>query len=90
MDNHVVEFETDRRIGWEPVAGKGHPAMGGRLGHRWSYVLTPDGPHATVVTEIYDCSSAPLEFRQGMNNGEQWRENMEATLQRLDEVAGSS
>ncbi|HEX3795829.1 MAG TPA: dimethyladenosine transferase [Acidimicrobiales bacterium] len=90
MDNHVVEFEADRRIGWEPVAGKGHPEIGGRVGHRWSYWLTPDGPDATVVTEIYDCSSAPIEFRRGMNNGEQWRKDMEATLQRLDEAARGS
>src|SRR5262249_27106695 len=25
MNNHVVEFEPDRRIGWEPEAGRGHP-----------------------------------------------------------------
>ena len=25
MDNHVVEFEQDRRIGWEPWAGRGYP-----------------------------------------------------------------
>jgi hypothetical protein len=28
--------------------------------------LTPDGPDATVVTEIYDCSRAPEEDRAGM------------------------
>ena len=50
MDNHVVEFEQDRRIGWEPWAGRGHPdtAPGStaeaRWGHVWSYELTPDGP----------------------------------------------
>lgn len=25
MNNHVVEYEPDRRIGWEPEAGRGHP-----------------------------------------------------------------
>ena len=25
MNNHVVEYEQDRRIGWEPEAGRGHP-----------------------------------------------------------------
>jgi uncharacterized protein YndB with AHSA1/START domain len=25
MINHVVEFEPERRIGWEPEAGRGHP-----------------------------------------------------------------
>ena len=25
MNNHVVEYEPDRLIGWEPEAGRGHP-----------------------------------------------------------------
>ena len=71
MNNHVVEYEQDRRIGWEPEAGRGHldaapdspdPA---RWGHWWSYQLTPDGPDVTVVTEIYDCSRAPEEEGEG-------------------------
>jgi hypothetical protein len=59
MNNHVVEYEQDRRIGWEPEAGRGHPNAAPdspespRWGHRWSYRLTPDGPDATVVTEVY-------------------------------------
>jgi hypothetical protein len=28
MNNHVVEYEQDRRIGWEPEAGHGHPHEG--------------------------------------------------------------
>jgi hypothetical protein len=65
MNNHVVEYERDRRIGWEPEAGRGHPHAApdspepARWGQRWSYQLTPDGPDATIVTEIYDCSRAP-------------------------------
>ena len=53
MINHVVEYEPERRIGWEPEAGPGHPnAEPGadrpaRWGQRWSYELTPDGPQAT-------------------------------------------
>jgi hypothetical protein len=90
MNNHVVEYEPDRRIGWEPEAGRGHPAAapGGarpaRWGHRWSYQLTPDGPEATVVTEIYDCSRAPEQERAAMDNGNVWTEAMAATLERLD------
>jgi hypothetical protein len=88
MNNHVVEYELDRRIGWEPEAGRGHPdaAPGGsaRWGQRWSYQLTPDGPDATVVTEIYDCSRAPEEVRAGMDNGKVWIEAMAKTLERLD------
>jgi len=90
MNNHVVEYEQDRRIGWEPEAGRGHPAAASdssrssRWGQRWSYQLTPDGPDATVVTEIYDCSQAPEEERAGIENGKIWMESMAKTLERLD------
>jgi hypothetical protein len=90
MNNHVVEYERDRRIGWEPEAGRGHPDAApdspepARWGHRWSYQLTPDGPDATVVTEIYDCSRAPEKERAGMGNGKIWIESMARTLERLD------
>ena len=86
MNNHVVEFEQDRRIGWEPEAGRGHrdstPAA--RWGHRWSFELTPDGPDATIVTETYDCSRAPEQQRAGMDDGRVWIESMAGTLERLD------
>jgi hypothetical protein len=84
MNNHVVEYEQDRRIGWEPEAGRGHPRAGRSLGQRWSYQLTPDGPDATVVTESYDCSRTPEESRAGMDNGKVWIEAMAKTLERLD------
>jgi hypothetical protein len=89
MNNHVVEYEPDRRIGWEPEAGRGHPeaaeqSAGGRWGHRWSYELVPDGADATIVTEIYDCSRLPAEARLGINDGEIWAESMARTLERLD------
>jgi hypothetical protein len=89
MNNHVVEYELDRRIGWEPEAGRGHPeaaaqASEGRWGHRWSYVLVPDGPGATIVTEIYDCSRLPADARLNIDDGEIWAEDMARTLKRLD------
>ena len=92
MNNHIVEYEQDRRIGWEPEAGRGHPAAAtdsgepSRWGHRWSYELTPDGPDETVVTEIYDCSRAPEDERAQMDNGNVWAESMAKTLERLDAV----
>jgi hypothetical protein len=94
MNNHVVEYEQDRRIGWEPEAGRGHPDAApdgselARWGHRWSYQLTPDGPDATVVTEIYDCSRAPADERAEMDNGSIWIEDMAKTLERLDALCG--
>jgi hypothetical protein len=90
MNNHVVEYEQDRRIGWEPEAGRGHPAAAAessepsRWGHRWSYLLAPDGPDATVVTEIYDCARVPEDGRALMDNGNVWAESMAQTLERLD------
>lgn len=92
MNNHVVEYERDRRIGWEPEAGRGHPNAApdnlepARWGQRWSYQLTPDGQDATIVTEIYDCSRAPEKERAGMDNGKIWIESMARTLERLDEL----
>ncbi len=96
MNNHVVEYEQDRRIGWEPEAGRGHPAAAAdgaepsRWGHRWSYQLTPDGPEATVVTEIYNCAQAPEEARAMMDDGKVWTEAMIRTLERLDALCGQA
>jgi hypothetical protein len=89
MNNHVVEYELDRRIGWEPAPGRGHPdaaaGRGGiRWGQRWSYELVPDGAGATIVTEIYDCSRAPERARADMSDGEVWADAMARTLERLD------
>jgi hypothetical protein len=92
MNNHVVEYEQDRRIGWEPEAGRGHPNAApdspdpARRGQRWSCQLTPDGPGATFVTEMYDCSRAPEEGRVGMDNGRVWVSAMAETLDRLDSL----
>ena len=87
IDNHVVEYDADRLIAWEPEAGRGHPNQGKpRLGHRWAYRLTPEGADATVVTEIYDCSKAPAEDRAEMSNGNLWVPGMVETLERLDRL----
>ncbi len=94
MNNHVVEYEPNRRIGWEPEAGRGHPDADpqspapARWGQRWTFELTPDGPDATIVTEIYDCSGAPEDERADIDNGNIWVESMTKTLERLDEVCG--
>jgi uncharacterized protein YndB with AHSA1/START domain len=90
MNNHVVEFEPNRLIAWEPEAGRGHPNAGppgspeNRWGHRWIFELTPDGPDATIVTETYDCSRAPQEEREEMDNGSIWLEGMTSTLKKLE------
>ena len=90
MINHVVEYEQDQRIGWEPEAGRGHPnaepgaERPARWGQRWSFELTPDGPDATIVTEIFDCSRVPEDQRVDIGNGAIWAEDMTKTLERLD------
>ena len=92
MNNHVVEYELNRRIGWEPAPGHGHPGFDAagtadaRWGHRWIFDLAPDGPDATIVTEIYDCTRAPAEAQADMNGGSVWLDGMARTLERLEEV----
>ena len=46
----------------------------------------PDGPEATVVTEIYDCSRAPDAARAAVDDGRTWIASMTATLARLDKL----
>ncbi|GAB4106316.1 hypothetical protein GCM10028790_53350 [Micromonospora taraxaci] len=90
MNNHVVEYEVNRRIGWTPEPGRGHPdtAPGAtplrRWGHRWAFELIPDGPAATIVTETYDCSPLPADERAAMDDGRSWITSMTATLERLE------
>lgn len=92
MMNYVVEFEPSRRIGWEPAPGDaaasedGEYPIGVPAGHRWSFELTPDGTDATIVTEIFDCSSAPEDLREATQNGEAWIDSMTTTLDRLDSL----
>jgi hypothetical protein len=92
MINHVVEYEPDRRIGWEPEAGHGHPNAEpaadrpARWGQRWSFELTPDGPDATVVTEIFDCSRVPEDEQVDIDYGSIWVDSMRQTLDRLDKL----
>jgi len=90
MMNYVVEFEANRCIGWEPAPGDavasedGKYPIGVPAGHKWSFHLNPDGVDATMVTEIFDCSSASEELREAIRNGESWIESMTTTLARLD------
>jgi hypothetical protein len=89
MNNHVVAYEPDRLIAWEPEAGRGHPDAGAadaRWGQCWSFALAPDGPEATTVIQSYDCSRVPAEERAAMAGGRVWIASMTQTLARLDEL----
>ncbi len=99
MVNHVVEYEPDRRLVWEPAPGDvptagGDPSkVGVPAGYRWGYRLTPDGDDATVVTEVFDCG--PAENRQHLlredgrwiNGTNSVLESMAASLERLEKIS---
>jgi uncharacterized protein YndB with AHSA1/START domain len=95
MINRVVEFEPDRRIGWEPAPGdekssNGEITIGTRVGHRWMFELTPDLRGSTLVTETYDCSDAPAQLQQIMDGGRYWEDAMTQTLALIDELCRES
>lgn len=95
MLNHVVEFDQDKCIFWEPSPGDISRAEGNdpskigiSAGYRWGYVLTPEGEKATVVTEIFDYSavSADLLRDEGswINGNNSLVESMAASLAKLE------
>jgi len=95
MANHVVEYQPNRRIGWEPVLKaatrpEDQAEIGDRSEHRWTYDLTPLGPHTTLVTETYDCSRAPEWLRKAVKGGARWTGSMTATLEKLDALTAQS
>jgi hypothetical protein len=93
MRNHLVEFEPDRRIAWEPRPGRGHPdatAPAAAWGHRCAFDLHPDGPEATLVTETFDGSRLPRNRRAEVHSGQAWwRAQMGITLDRLATLCGA-
>jgi uncharacterized protein YndB with AHSA1/START domain len=91
MTCHVVEFEPDRRIAWEPVltaASRREDATDiGRPAHqRWGYTLQPEGPDATSVTETFDCSRSPAWLQRAVRGGARWVDTMRLSLERLEAV----
>ncbi|HVT65025.1 MAG TPA: SRPBCC family protein [Mycobacteriales bacterium] len=92
MDNHVVEFEPNRRIAWTPAGAdevttkEDEFSIGVPAGHRWAFELEPDGPDATVVTETYDCRNAPASLRDAVQDGAIWVDAMTQTLERLEQL----
>ena len=92
MANHIVEYELNRQIGWEPVlAAASRPEdqaeIGDRGQHRWSYELRPLDAASTLVTETYDCSRAPEWLRKAVKDGARWVASMTATLEKLDALS---
>jgi hypothetical protein len=94
MANHVVEYEQDRQIGWEPVLTaasrpEDQDGIDDHGGHRWSFELTPVAPDVTVVTETYDCTRSPQWLRTAVKGGQRWVASMTTTLEKLDEQCAS-
>jgi hypothetical protein len=98
MINYVVDFEPDRRIFWEPAPGDPSRAEGDDpskvgipAGYRWGYILIPDGDHATVVTEVFDCGPLPEDLlRDGgawINGNSSVHESMAASLEMLEKIS---
>ena len=83
MVNTVVEFETDRRIAWQPRPDKAflRPFVGGRI---WRYELEPSDDGGTVVTETFDWStSKSTQYVELMGWPKRNEANVNATLDRL-------
>jgi uncharacterized protein YndB with AHSA1/START domain len=78
MHNRIVVFEADRSIAWEPGNGS-----------RWRFDLAPDGPNSTVVTETYDCTNAPENIREAVDDGKAWLAGMTKTLERLEHLSAT-
>jgi uncharacterized protein YndB with AHSA1/START domain len=96
MVNHVVDFEQDRRIFWEPAPGDvetafGEPSrVGIPAGYRWGYVLTPEGEDAAVVTEVFDSGPHSDLLREDgawINGSTPVRDSMRASLERLEQIS---
>ena len=95
MENHVVEFEPERRIVWEPVmraiekpefqSDAGEPAH-----HQWGWQLEPLDAGHTRVTEFFDCTHSPAWLQKAVKGGERWRPDIEASLEKLEKLVAAS
>jgi hypothetical protein len=91
MANHVVEFEQDRLIAWEPVvysyekpeyqSSVGQPAL-----RQWGWKLEPLSDDRTQVTEFFEGSRLPEELRKFIQDGEFWRPAMATSLENLERI----
>ena len=89
--NHVVAYEPNRKISWQPVLkAASRPEHQGHIGflgeYCWTYEFTPLSATSTLVTETYDCTRAPDWLRNAVKDGTRWLAGMTATLEKLAAV----
>jgi hypothetical protein len=92
MANHVVAFEQDRRIAWEPVVHSyERPEFQSAVGQpglrEWGWQLEPVSDRTTRVTEYFEGSRLPAELRKFIEDGEFWRPAMVTSLENLERMA---
>jgi hypothetical protein len=93
MENHVVEFEQDRRIAWEPVAQTSQDprwvarGTGPREPRWWGWELESLGDAKTRVTAFFDGSQLSDGLRNFIEDGEFWRPAMVTSLDNLERLA---
>jgi hypothetical protein len=92
MANHVLSFEQDRQISWEPVVySYENPKYEQSIGHpglrEWGWKLEPLSDDVTRVTEYFEGSRLPEELRKYIKDGEFWRPAMVTSLENLERLA---
>jgi hypothetical protein len=95
MANHVVAFEQDRLIAWEPVVDSWkdskYQSTVGQPGLRhWGWQLEPLSDDRTRVTAFFEGSRLPEELRTFIEDGEFWRPAMATSLDNLENIVAQS
>jgi uncharacterized protein YndB with AHSA1/START domain len=95
MANHVVEYELDRLIAWEPVVdsweNSKYQSTVGQPGLRvWGWQLKPLSDDRTRVTAFFEGSRLPEELRRFIEEGEFWRPAMVTSLENLERLVSQS
>ena len=92
MANHVVAYEQDRLIAWEPIVSSyENPKYQSNVGQpglrEWGYQLEALSDGRTRVTAFFEGSRLPQELRTFIEDGEFWRPAMVTSLENLERLA---
>lgn len=95
MANHVVAFDQDRLMAWEPVVhsyeNPDYEQAIGQPGHRyWGWQLEALSDHHTRVTALLEGSRLPEGPRTFIEGGEFWRPAMTTSLDNLEAIVTRS